>query len=78
MPGKVLVIGDCTVRQNIGPALADAGFTVVEASNSMDGLKYLQNAEHRIVILSEDVHFMEDMKMLPILKKNKQPIIVAV
>ena len=78
MPGKVLVIGDCTVRQNIGPALTDAGFTVVEASNSMDGLKYLQNAEHRIVILSEDVHFMEDMKMLPILKRQTStPVIVV-
>ena len=78
MPGNVLVIGDCTVRQNIEPALKDAGFTVVEATNSMDGLKHLRNAEHRIVILSEDVPFMEDMNLLPILKRHTStPVIVV-
>ncbi len=78
MPDKVLVIGDCTVRQNIEPALKDAGFTVVEAANSMDGLKQLRIAEHRIVILSEDVPFMEDMSLLPILKRQTStPVIVV-
>lgn len=78
MPGKVLVIGDCTVRQNIEPALKDAGFTVVEASDSVDGLKQLRNADHRIVILSEDVSFMEDMNLLPILKRQTStPVIVV-
>jgi two-component system response regulator MprA len=78
MPGKVLVIGDCTVRQNLEPALVEAGFTVVEATDSTDGLKHLRNAEHRIVILSEDVPFMEDMNLLPILKRHTStPVIVV-
>ncbi len=78
MLGNVLVIGDCTVRQNIEPALKDAGFTVVEAANSMEGLKHLRNAEHRIVILSEDVPFMEDMNLLPIVKRHTStPVIVV-
>ena len=29
MAGDVLVIGDCTVRQTLEPALEDAGYNVV-------------------------------------------------
>ena len=78
MAGDVLVIGDCTVRQTLEPALEDAGYHVVGARNSLDGLQHLKKATHRIVILSEDVSFMDDMSLLPILKRQTNtPVIVV-
>ena len=59
MPGNVLVIGDCTVGQTLGPALEDAGYHVVDARDSLDGLQHLEKGTHRIVILSEDASLME-------------------
>lgn len=78
MPGDVLVIGDCTVRQALGPALEDAGFHVVGARDSMDGLQHLRNGTHRIVILSEDASLLEDVSLLPIVKRQTStPVIVV-
>jgi len=78
MPGDVLVIGDCTVSQSLGPALEDAGFHVVGARDSMDGLQHLRKGTHRIVILSEDASLMEDVSLLPIVKRQTStPVIVV-
>ena len=78
MPGDVLVIGDCTVRQALGPALEDAGFHVVGARDSMDGLQHLRKGTHRIVILSEDASLLEDVSLLPIVKRQTStPVIVV-
>ena len=78
MPGDVLVIGDCTVSQSLGPALEDAGFHVVGARDSMDGLQHLRKGTHRIVILSEDASLLEDVSLLPIVKRQTStPVIVV-
>ena len=78
MPGDVLVIGDCTVSQSLGPALEDAGFHVVGVRDSMDGLQHLRNGTHRIVILSEDASLLEDVSLLPIVKRQTStPVIVV-
>ncbi len=78
MPGDVLVIGDCTVRQPLGPALEDAGYHVVGARDSLDGLQHLKNGTTRIVILSEDASMMEDMSLLPMVKRQtSEPVIVV-
>ncbi len=78
MPGDVLVIGDCTVSQALGPALEDAGFHVVGARDSMDGLQHLRKGTHRIVILSEDASLLEDVSLLPIVKRQTStPVIVV-
>ena len=78
MAGDVLVIGDCTVRQTLEPALEDAGYNVVGARNSIDGLEHLKKATHRIVILSEDASLMEDINLLPIVKRQTStPVIVV-
>ena len=78
MAGDVLVIGDCTVRQSLEPALEDAGYHVVGARNSLDGLQHLRKATHRIVIISEDASLMEDMSLLPIVKRRTSTPVVVV
>ena len=78
MPGDVLVIGDCTVSQTLGPALEDAGYHVVGACDSLDGLQHLKKGTHRIVILSEDASLVENMSLLPIVKRQTStPVIVV-
>ena len=78
MPGNVLVIGDCTVGQTLGPALEDAGYHVVDARDSLDGLQHLEKGTHRIVILSEDASLMENLSLLPIVKRQtRTPVIVV-
>ena len=78
MAGDVLVIGDYTVRQTLGPALEDAGYHVVGARDSLDGLQHLKNGTHRIVILSEDPSLMADMSLLPmVMRQTSTPVIVV-
>ena len=78
MAGDVLVIGDCTVSQTLGPALEDARYHVVGARDGLDGLQHLKKGTHRIVILSENASLMEDMSLLPIVKRRTStPVIVV-
>ncbi len=78
MAGDVLVIGDCTVCHALGPVLEDAGYHVVGALDSVDGLQQLKKGTHRIVILSEDASLMENMSLLPIVKRQTStPVIVV-
>ncbi len=78
MAGDVLVIGDCTVCQTLGPALEDAGFHVVGARDSLDGLQHLKKGTHRIVILSEDASLKENMSILPmVMRQTSTPVIVV-
>ena len=78
MAGDVLVIGDCTVCQTLGPALEDAGFHVVGARDSLDGLQHLKKGTHRIVILSEDASLKENMSILPmVMRQTNTPVIVV-
>ena len=78
MAGDVLVIGDCTVSQTLTPALEDACYHVIGARDSLDGLQHLKKGTHHIVILSEDASLMEDMSLLPIVKRQTStPVIVV-
>ena len=78
MAGDVLVIGDCTVSQTLGPALEDAGYHVVGARDGLEGLQLLKKGTHRIVILSEDASLMENMSFLPIVRRETStPVIVV-
>ena len=78
MAGDVLVIGDCTVSQTLGPALEDAGFHVVGARDSLDGLQHLKKGTHRIIILSEEASMLEDNSLLPMIKQQTStPVIVV-
>ncbi len=78
MAGDVLVIGDCTVSQTLAPALEDAGYHVIGARDGLDGLQRLKKGTHHIVILSEDASLMEDMSLLPIVKRQTStPVIVV-
>ena len=78
MANDVLVIGNYTVRQTLGPALEDAGYHVVGARDSLDGLQHLKNGTHRIVILSEDPSLKDDMSLLPmVMRQTSTPVIVG-
>ena len=78
MAGDVLVIGDCTVSQTLEPALEDAGYNVVGARDSLDGLQHLRRGTHHIVILSGDASLTENMSLLSLVKRQTStPVIVV-
>jgi two-component system, chemotaxis family, chemotaxis protein CheY len=66
MGNKILVVDDSTtVRQQLKVALGDAGFTVVEAVNGIDGLDQLAaNRGLSLVICDVNMPQMSGLEML--------------
>jgi two-component system chemotaxis response regulator CheY len=68
---KVLVVDDSpTIRQQIGRALGDAGFDVVEATDGVDGIDKI-DSDRAIGMVILDIN-MPRMNGLEMLEKVKQ------
>ncbi len=73
-----LVIDSDEDRRSVVLALQDAGFRVIEAEKSSDGLRITLEESPRIVIVSEDMPPIGDVELLPVLRRlTESPIIVV-
>jgi DNA-binding response OmpR family regulator len=72
-----LVIDADENRQSVVLALQDAGFRVIEALESGDGVKNTLNISPRIVIVCEEMPSINGVELLPVLRHlTESPIIV--
>lgn len=73
---KVLVVDDSpTIRQQIGRALVDAGFEVVEATDGVDGIDKIESDRGiGIVILDINMPRMNGLEMLEKVKQHEHNI----
>lgn len=70
---KVLIVDDSeTVRTQVGRALLDAGFEVVEAGDGMEGLQRAQQGEFALVLLDINMPRMGGLELLDHLKQKEQ------
>lgn len=74
MANKILVVDDSvTVRQQVGLALSQAGFQVLEAIDGQDGLeKIAANSDLLMVIADINMPRMNGLDMLEKAKANPQ------
>jgi two-component system, chemotaxis family, chemotaxis protein CheY len=67
---KILVVDDSeTVRNQVGRALADAGFGVVGASDGIEGLQEVARAAFSLILLDISMPRMGGLEMLDRLKQ---------
>lgn len=72
MPAKVLVVDDSrTIRQQVGSALTEAGYQVVEAENGAEGLAAV-GAQRDIALVICDINMpkMNGLEMLAAVKND--------
>lgn len=74
MAQKILVVDDsATVRQQVGLALSQAGFEIIEAADGQEGLsKISANPDLLMVISDVNMPNMNGLEMLEKLKANPQ------
>jgi DNA-binding response OmpR family regulator len=73
----VLVIDADEGRQSVVPALQDAGFRVVEALESGEGVRYILDDSPHIIILGEEMPPIDGVELLPLLRRlTGSPIIL--
>jgi len=72
MAQKILVVDDSvTVRQQVGSALSQAGFEIIEAADGQEGLnKITANPDLLMVITDVNMPHMNGLEMLEKLKAN--------
>ncbi len=72
MAQKILVVDDsATVRQQVGLALSQAGFEIIEAADGQEGLtKITANPDLLMVISDVNMPHMNGLEMLEKLKAN--------
>ncbi len=71
-----LVIDVDESRQSVVLALQDAGFRVIEASGSGEGVKRTLDDSPRIVIVGEEMPPIDGVDLLPVLRRlTESPII---
>jgi two-component system, chemotaxis family, chemotaxis protein CheY len=73
MPKKILVVDDsATVRQQVGTALRQAGFDVVEAGDGLDGLGAVdRNADLALVVCDVNMPRMNGIEMLESMRGDR-------
>jgi two-component system, chemotaxis family, chemotaxis protein CheY len=71
MSKKVLVVDDSsTVRQQVGSALVQAGFTVIEAVDGLDGVAMIAaNSDIALVICDVNMPRMNGLEMVESVRK---------
>jgi two-component system, chemotaxis family, chemotaxis protein CheY len=70
---KILVVDDsATVRQQVGMALQQAGYTVVEAGDGVEGLQMLEKGGISMVICDVNMPRMSGLDMLEKLKSDQR------
>jgi len=72
MAQKILVVDDSvTIRQQVGSALSQAGFEIIEAADGQEGLnKITANPDLLMVITDVNMPNMNGLEMLEKLKAN--------
>ena len=77
---KVLVVDDSpTIRQQIGRALGDAGFEVIEATDGVDGMDKIETDRGiGIVILDINMPRMNGLEMLEKVKQHEHNVSLPV
>ena len=72
MAQKILVVDDSvTVRQQVGSALSQAGFEIIEAADGQEGLSKINaNPDLLMVITDVNMPHMNGLEMLEKLKAN--------
>ncbi|MFQ6027544.1 MAG: response regulator transcription factor [Dehalococcoidia bacterium] len=73
-----LIIDNDEDRQSVAQALQDAGFRVIQALKSSEGLKSALDDTPRIVIVSEDMPPVEEVELLPVLRRLTDSPIITV
>jgi two-component system chemotaxis response regulator CheY len=70
---KILVVDDsATVRQQVGMALGQAGYTVLEAADGVEGLAALDRDDVALVICDVNMPRMNGLEMLDRLKQDSR------
>jgi len=64
----VLIIDRDERRRSMARALQQAGFKIIEAVESSDGLRYLRGSIPRIVIMGEDMPPIDNLELLTALR----------
>jgi two-component system chemotaxis response regulator CheY len=68
---KILVVDDsATVRQQVGMALQQAGYAVIEAGDGVEGLQQLEKGGVSMVICDVNMPRMSGLDMLETLKRD--------
>lgn len=72
MSNTVIVIDDsATVRQHVGRTLQQAGFTIVEAADGVDGMAAIDSTPGaKVVICDVNMPRMDGLEMLERVKKD--------
>jgi two-component system chemotaxis response regulator CheY len=76
---KILVVDDSsTVRQQVGMALQQAGYAVVEAGDGVEGLEMLEKGGISMVICDVNMPRMSGLDMLENLKRDPRHAAIPV
>jgi two-component system chemotaxis response regulator CheY len=76
---KILVVDDsATVRQQVGMALQQAGYTVLEAGDGVEGLQVLEKGGVSMVICDVNMPRMSGLDMLEKLKSDPRHVAIPV
>lgn len=76
---KILVVDDsATVRQQVGLALTQAGYTVQEASDGVEGLAALEKGGIAMVICDVNMPRMNGLDMLENIKRDPRHAAIPV
>lgn len=79
MSKKILVVDDsATVRQQVGMALQQAGYGVVEAADGVEGLAALDKGGVSMVICDVNMPRMNGLEMLESLRRDARHAAVPV
>ena len=73
-----LIIDDDENRQSIVQALQEAGFQVIEATRSAEGLKRALDDSPRLLIVSDSMPPLEEVELLPVLRRLTDAPIITV
>ena len=73
-----LIIDDDENRQSIVQALQEAGFQVIEATRSAEGLKRALDDSPRLLIISDSMPPLEEVELLPVLRRLTDAPIITV
>lgn len=78
---KILVVDDsASVRQQVGLALTQAGYSVVEAGDGLEGLAMLERGDIAMVICDVNMPRMNGLEMVEAIKRDSRhsnlPIVV--
>jgi two-component system chemotaxis response regulator CheY len=76
---RILIVDDsATVRQQVGLALSQAGYTVLDAADGVEGLAVLEQGDIALVICDVNMPRMNGLEMLEQLKRDPRHAAIPV